>query len=63
MGKYVSGENRIWFCPFQIQVASWHSAEFAATKAVVVCYTVLTCVRSLLNLDDLVKSFESKYLK
>ena len=41
MGKCVSSENRIWFCPFQIEVASWDSAELAATKAVVVYFNLV----------------------
>ncbi|EPY78527.1 hypothetical protein CB1_001052017 [Camelus ferus] len=41
MRKCVSSENRIWFCPFQIGVASWDSAEFAATKAAAVCINLV----------------------
>lgn len=47
MEKCVSGDNRMWFYPFSIEVASWDSAELAATKAVVVLYSTHLCVFSI----------------
>lgn len=55
MGKCVSRENRIWFCPLQIEVASWDSAELAATEAVVVC---INLVAFPVEARRLVRSFE-----
>lgn len=55
MGKCVSSENRIWFCPFQIEVAVWDSAELAAPEAGRVCINV--CVFPV-EARRLVGSFE-----